>query len=67
MLSVEDITNLSIKMDLTVQMMICNIVCCINRMFFEHGSMNPRIQNKLELACGVTTIYKLEDVELLKI
>lgn len=36
-------------------------------MFLEHESMNPRIQNELELACGVTTVYNLEDVELLKI
>lgn len=36
-------------------------------MFFEHGSMNPRIQNELELVYGVTTIYNLEDVELLEI
>lgn len=36
-------------------------------MFFEHGSMNPRIQNELELLCGVATIYNLEGVDLLKI
>lgn len=35
-------------------------------MFFEHESMNPRIQNELELVYGVATIY-LENVDLLKI
>lgn len=37
------------------------------RMFFEHESMNPRIQNELELVYGVAIIYNLENVDLLKI